>query len=124
MESGVVFRGVQSTTSEFVWEAPDGTGLLTIYLPGGYYNGMELARPDHGFRAALQEHLVEKGIRDEVIDALVGHVGKSTRSRHYSGPAALFQAVREVVDALPAIDWKGKAAEGEQPDNVVQMRRG
>jgi alpha-mannosidase len=44
MESGVIFRGVQSTTSEFLWEAPDGTRLLTIYLPGGYYNAMELAR--------------------------------------------------------------------------------
>ncbi len=44
LESAVIFRGVQSDTSEFLWEAPDGTRLLTIYLPGGYYNGMELAR--------------------------------------------------------------------------------
>ncbi|MEO8286097.1 MAG: glycoside hydrolase family 38 C-terminal domain-containing protein [Chloroflexota bacterium] len=44
MQSGVIFRGVQSSTSEFIWEAPDGTRLLTIYLPGGYYNAMELAR--------------------------------------------------------------------------------
>ena len=44
LDSTVIFRGVQSDTSEFLWEAPDGTRLLTIYLPGGYYNGMELAR--------------------------------------------------------------------------------
>jgi alpha-mannosidase len=44
LDSMVIFRGVQADTSEFIWEAPDGTGLLTIYLPGGYYNAMELAR--------------------------------------------------------------------------------
>lgn len=44
MESAIIFRGVQSSASEFLWEAPDGTRLLTIYLPGGYYNAMELAR--------------------------------------------------------------------------------
>jgi alpha-mannosidase len=44
LDSMVIFRGVQIDTSEFLWEAPDGTRLLTIYLPGGYYNGMELAR--------------------------------------------------------------------------------
>ena len=44
LDSMVIFRGVQVDTSEFLWEAPDGTRLLTIYLPGGYYNGMELAR--------------------------------------------------------------------------------
>src|SRR5207237_8847797 len=29
LDSAVVFRGVQSETSEFLWEAPDGTRLLT-----------------------------------------------------------------------------------------------
>ncbi|HEX2913411.1 MAG TPA: glycoside hydrolase family 38 C-terminal domain-containing protein [Chloroflexia bacterium] len=42
--SAVIFRGVRSDTSEFLWEGPDGTRLLTIYLPGGYFNAMELAR--------------------------------------------------------------------------------
>lgn len=44
LDSMVIFRGVKIEVSEFLWEAPDGTRLLTIYLPGGYYNGMELAR--------------------------------------------------------------------------------
>ncbi len=44
LNSVVIFRGVKSATSEFIWQAPDGTELLTIYLPGGYYNAMELAR--------------------------------------------------------------------------------
>lgn len=81
----------------------------------------EIARPDHAFRAALQGHLVEAGVRDEVIDALVGHAGKSTRSRHYAGPAALFAAMREAVDALPAVDWT--TPDEAAPDNVVQLAR-
>ncbi len=43
LESAVIFRGAQSATSEFRWAAPDGTRLLTVYLPGGYYNAVVLA---------------------------------------------------------------------------------
>jgi mannosylglycerate hydrolase len=54
LNSAIIFRGVKSPTSEFIWQAPDGTKLLTIYLPGGYYNAMELARsPGYWLREKL-----------------------------------------------------------------------
>lgn len=99
------------------WEAATvaGEARREVWAPSTRH----VARPDHAFRAALQGHLVEAGIRDEVIDAIVGHAGKSTRSRHYAGPAALFDAMREAVDALPPIDWS--SAEDEA-GNVVAFR--
>jgi alpha-mannosidase len=58
LDSMVIFRGVQSKTSEFIWEAPDGTPLLTVYLPGGYYNAMELARaPEYWLKEKMQPAL-------------------------------------------------------------------
>lgn len=58
LDSMVIFRGVKSDTSEFIWQAPDGTALLTIYLPGGYYNAMELARaPHYWLKEKLQNSL-------------------------------------------------------------------
>jgi hypothetical protein len=65
----------------------------------------KLARPDHAFRAAFQAHLVATGVRDEVIDALVGHAG-GLRARHYVDPAARFEAMRAAVGLIPNVDWR------------------
>jgi integrase len=82
------------------------------------------SRPDHAFRAALQAALVVVGVRDEVIDALVGHVG-GVRARHYVlMEDARATAMRAAVDLLPPIDWRGPGAAEDEPDNVVQLRRG
>src|SRR6476469_2720007 len=61
LTSAVIFRGVQSSTSEFLWEAPDGTRLLTVYLPGGYYNGMELARAPEYWLAEKMPAMIDQG---------------------------------------------------------------
>ncbi|HZM76951.1 MAG TPA: hypothetical protein VFC19_14545 [Candidatus Limnocylindrales bacterium] len=56
-----VWRGVPSTIDRhaFVWEAPDGTGLRTEYLPGGYGNAASLlAEPDRLGEAAA-EHVAQ-----------------------------------------------------------------
>lgn len=68
----------------------------------------EIARPEHAFRAAVQGHLAARGVEAAAIDALVGHVGTSTRAKHYSGAAELWPTLRAAVDEhLPAIDWVG-----------------
>ena len=63
LDSAVIFRGVQAETSEFLWEAPDGTRLLTIYLPGGYYNGMELARAPEFWLAERLAPMLDQAVR-------------------------------------------------------------
>jgi hypothetical protein len=80
------------------------------------------ARPDHAFRAAYQAALAGAGVRDEVIDALVGHAG-GLRARHYVGAAeGRTAAMRAAVDLLPAVDWD-EPGEADVPDNVVGFRR-
>jgi integrase len=83
--------------------------------------GRDLARPDHAFRAAFQGHLVAQGVRDEVIDLLVGH-SIDLRSRHYVDPAARWGMMKAAVETLPDIDWAGPEVEGEVESNVVELR--
>ena len=64
LTSAVVYRGVQSETSEFWWEAPDGTRLLTVYLPGGYFNALELARSPRLWRETRMTPTL-----DQLLDA-------------------------------------------------------
>jgi 2-O-(6-phospho-alpha-D-mannosyl)-D-glycerate hydrolase len=42
--TAVLWRGVGAdvTRSRFIWEAPDGSSVLTVYLPFGYSNGAHL----------------------------------------------------------------------------------
>jgi integrase len=61
------------------------------------------ARPDHAFRAAFQAHLVRRAVRDEIIDILVGHGGKSTRARHYVNDDERWEAMVEAVATLPPL---------------------
>ena len=63
LDSTVVFRGVQYDRSEFLWEAPDGTRLLTVYLPGGYYNAMELARAPRFWLEQRMAPMIEQATR-------------------------------------------------------------
>ncbi len=64
-------------------------------------------RPEHAFRACFQAVLRELRASEEVIDALVGYQGRSTRDRHYAGHDSLLDRMREAVDGLPPIDWRG-----------------
>lgn len=81
----------------------------------------KIARPQQAFRAAFQAFLRSRGIGDEVIDALVGHAGRSVRERHYAGPDTLWDRMVEAVALIPAVDWigPGQRASGK----VVEMGR-
>lgn len=69
-------------------------------------------RPEHAFRPSFQAALRLASIHDKVIDALVGHRGRGTRSGHYAGHETLFPLMREAVDGLGAIDWEGPRDRG------------
>lgn len=100
-----------------VWTAATGAGEVRseAWAP----EGRVYRRPDHAFRAAFQHHLVTAGIRDEVIDALVGH-SRGIRARHYVSDDARWEAMKAAVATIPPITW---AAEEAQPSNVVPMKR-
>jgi len=61
LRQACVWRGVPATVDRhaFLWEAPDGTGIRTEYLPGGYGNAASmLAEPDRLGEAAA-EHVAQ-----------------------------------------------------------------
>ncbi len=70
------------------------------------------ARPEHAFRAAFQSFLRGQGVTEPVIDALVGHHGKTVRSRHYVGIDDMLPQLRAAVDLFPPVDWQGKVEGG------------
>lgn len=77
----------------------------------------EIARPEHAFRAAFQAFLEGQGVRDSVIDYLVGHSPSSVRGRHYAPPTT--EQLRAAVDLIPPINWRQPEAEA---NNVVVLR--
>lgn len=79
----------------------------------------KITRPEHAFRAAFQAFLRKKSVGEEVIDALVGHHGRSVRARHYAGTDSLWERMEEAMALLPPIDWRGPKVKGGK---VVEMR--
>jgi mannosylglycerate hydrolase len=59
LRQACVWRGVPAAIDHhaFVWTAPDGTGLRTEYLPGGYGNAAELFADPERLAEAAGEHL-------------------------------------------------------------------
>lgn len=80
----------------------------------------KIGRPEHAFRAGLQAFMRRGGVDEEVIDAIVGHGGRSVRSRHYAGPESLWDRMVEAMETVPAIRWTPPGA----PGNVVGIHEG
>lgn len=99
------------------WRLTTAAGLtrLEVWKPPGRVN----ARPDHAFRAAYQAHLVTNGVRDEIVDRLVGYPS-DTRASHYVGEEARWEAMRAAVDLIPDIEWR---TEESAPSNVLSLKR-
>lgn len=111
---GAVGRGPWKVVRR-AWEEATQAGEVRreVWQP----TGREIARPDHAFRAAFQGHLVSMGVRDEVIDLLVGHA-PGLRGRHYVDGEARRQAAIEAVALIPPIAWGEEAL----PANVHRLR--
>lgn len=84
------------------WEAATAAGEARreVWSPSSRDQG----RPIHCLRAALQSELVQLGVAESTIDAIVGHGG--LRSRHYVAQADRLDAMAAAVGLLPSIDWR------------------
>lgn len=74
IEDAVVWRGVGEDVdrTEFFWEAPDGSRVFTVYLPGyGYSNGQRLPADPERLRARLQQVVSEHAPFRRIESALV-----------------------------------------------------
>jgi integrase len=103
-----------SRTLHRAWKRATDAGLarLEVWAPPN----RQIARPDHAFRAAYQAHLVNAGVRDEVIDLLVGHAG-GIRASHYASASSRWTAMVDAVALIPPVDWRVEL------DNVVELPR-
>lgn len=111
---------VRATTFHDAWaEATErGEARRVVWDP----SNRKIARPQHAFRAGFQAFLRSERVAEEVIDALVGHHGRSLRARHYAGPDTLWDRMREAVDLLPVIDWQGpKAVKSRSMSKVLEF---
>jgi site-specific recombinase XerD len=81
------------------WEraAKDGVARPGIWAPGNRVK----ASTTHALRAVYQATLEEAGVRDAVIDWLVGHAGRSTRATSYTKPS--LEAMRAAVEKVPPV---------------------
>ena len=59
LDNAVIYRGVETDSSEFLWESPDGTSVLAVFLPGGYCNAMSMTSAPQRFLEHVGE-LVDK----------------------------------------------------------------
>ncbi len=111
-------RGSPRTFAD-AWEAAEKLGQVRpeVWRP----ETRENQRPEHAFRAAFQAALEAAGVREEIIDAFVGHAG-SLRSRHYVDAGSRAAAMRAAVETLPPVDWKGPPKR-EAPGNLVDLDR-
>jgi alpha-mannosidase len=80
IEDAVVWRGVGEDVdrTEFFWEAPDGSRVFAVYLPGyGYSNGQRLPAAPERLRARLQqiinEHAAFRRIRSVLVMSGTDH---------------------------------------------------
>ncbi|MDQ6673335.1 MAG: glycosyl hydrolase-related protein [Chloroflexota bacterium] len=56
IDSAVIYRGVRPESSEFWWQAPDGTRALTVYLPNGYCSASVIRSSPHLVGERLAAH--------------------------------------------------------------------
>jgi alpha-mannosidase len=73
LTAAVVWRGVGEDVpgTPFLWEAPDGTRILTIYLLHGYGNGQHLPREPRALAERLSGELRAQQPRSEVPSVLI-----------------------------------------------------
>lgn len=95
-----VHRGGAHDSLAAAWKAAVAKGEVRAEVVAP--EGRAIARPGHAFRAAFQAHLVAAGVRDEVIDVLVGHTG-GLRERHYVGADSRWSAMVAAVATIPPL---------------------
>lgn len=93
MRSATGEQHLPTKTFTDAWEAATAAGSARreVWAP----ENRRQARPEHAFRAAFVRALTANGVRDPVIDFLVGHQPSGVRGRHYAEPEMpeLVQAV-------------------------------
>jgi hypothetical protein len=116
LPAAVVWRGVGEDVggTPFLWEAPDGTRLLTIYLVHGYGNGQHLPREPRALAERLSGELRAQAPLSEVPSVLIMAGGD-----HAESDPALPAALAAAAGHLGSV----QAEIGTLPGFVARVRR-
>ena len=101
IEDAVVWRGVGANVdrTEFLWQAPDGSQVFTVFLPGwGYSNGRTLPPSVDALRERLQQ-IVAEHAPFRRSDLVLVMNGTDHQEPQPGLPALLAELRREGVDA-------------------------
>ncbi len=131
IDAAVVWRGVGADVdrSEFVWEAPDGTRLFTVYLPrAGYSNGRSLPQEPDALRQRLLA-LLEEHAPYRRTDTLLVMNGTDHQEPQPDLPRLLPQALRglegvtaEIAPLAHYVDKARRAAGDDLPVHHGELR--
>jgi len=116
LEAAMLWRGVGDDVDEttFLWEAPDGTSLFTVYLRHGYGNAVALPLDPEALAKRLREtvSLLEPHSRIPTLLLMNG-------SDHQLPQAGLPAALERAVHSLPG--WSAEI--GTLPGFVARSKR-
>jgi len=132
LEAAMLWRGVGADVEEtsFLWEAPDGTSLFTVYLRYGYGNAVVLPLDSEGLAKRLREaaSLLEPHSR---IPTLLLMNGSDHQFPQAGLPAALERAVRSLpgwtaeIGTLPGFVARAKReSTSDLPTHRGELRSG
>ena len=132
LEAAMLWRGVGADVEEtaFLWEAPDGTSLFTVYLRNGYGNAVALPLDSQALAKRLREtaSILEPHSR---IPTLLLMNGSDHQLPQAGLPAALERAVRSLpgwsveIGTLPGFVARAKRESGSNlPLHRGELRSG
>jgi hypothetical protein len=131
-DAAVLWRGVGDDVDEtlFSWESPDGTNLLTVYLPQGYGNASQLPLERELLAERLRDVVASLGNRSRIPTLLLMN-GSDHLEPQPELPAALAGAVPDVegasyeIGTLPGFVERARGElVGEPPRHRGELRSG
>ncbi len=125
IERAVVWRGVPDVVdkTEFWWEAPDGSRVLTEYLAFGYFLGGDLERFQDP--AALADALRRKAKQVAPFlanDRMLVTVGSDHSGPDLTFPSRLAAAGPQIQDVAVSIGSLADHLDGEVPEDLPAWR--
>ena len=102
LDSAVLFRGVQMPKSEFIWKAPDGSRVLTVFMPGGYCDSMVMSAVPKRFLELRAPQIIENLKEAATTDTILLMNGCD----HLPPRRELSQIIAEANRRLPDVELR------------------
>jgi alpha-mannosidase len=113
IQEAAIWRGVPDLPTEFLWQSPDGSTVLAVYIRDGYGNLAWLPHDPGGFA-----HMVRQAVDKLAPHATTGAVLLMNGTDHVEPFAGLPGLITEAEERLPDL----KLVHGTLPQYVAAVR--